>query len=113
MSYPNCEYGYGEMDVYAGLLDLLGLTDIKDIEQQPTKAAITMTSGRLHIGFTQAATMAFSIRIHNMAGRQMLNVTLPAGQTQYEFSLPTLPSGIYAVSLSTTSPAAGSTLIRF
>ncbi len=113
MSYPNCEYGYGEMDVYAGLLDLLGLTDIKDIEQQPTKAAITMTSGRLHVGFTQAATMAFSIRIHNMAGRQMLNVSLPAGQTQYEFSLPTLPSGIYAVSLSTTSPAAGSTLIRF
>ena len=28
LDYPNCEYGYGEVDVYAGLLDILGQTDI-------------------------------------------------------------------------------------
>ena len=34
LDYPNNYYGYGEIDVYAGLLRLLGFTAIPDVSQR-------------------------------------------------------------------------------
>ena len=35
LSYPNNEYGYGEIDAYRGLLDILGINGIEGLSPQP------------------------------------------------------------------------------
>ena len=39
LDYPNNEYGYGEIDVYAGLLDILGLPNLDDIGEPVSVSA--------------------------------------------------------------------------
>ena len=105
LTYPNNEYGYGQVDAYAGLLRLLGLDAIGDIAIEHTRARISATKGTLHITLPTAA--ATPLRIYNLKGQPVVSTTLPAGSQEHTIQLPHLPAGVYAVSI-----AGGSTLIR-
>ena len=112
LSYPNCYYGYGLVDVYAGLLDVLRLSSVNDLSTRPTSARLTLAPGSLSIQLPTAAEQAFIVRIFDISGRSVHTATIPAGTAIARLPLPTLPAGIYAVNLEHTSPAPGSTLIR-
>ena len=112
LSYPNNLYGYGEIDAYKGLLDILGISGIKELSHhQPQGVRITARNGQLHLHFAQKPTAPLLVSIYATSGtlvhRQWLN---PAAQ-DVTLPLPIKVPGIYAVQL-TSQNITGSQLIR-
>ena len=107
LTYPNNSYGYGEVDVYAGLLDILGFTSIRDIPRQHTAARITVSGSQLHIVLPEAATASTSLRIYDLSGHPVFHTVLMRGSDTYTLDLPTLKPAVYAVCVGNAS-----TLVR-
>lgn len=112
LSYPNNEYGYGQIDVYGGLLYLLGIDKIESVSTSHTPARVTIQDGSLAIRLSEPSAAAFTLRIYGLNGRLCHRATLPAGHTSYNIPLPALSAGIYAVQLSGSPLVQGSTLVR-
>jgi subtilisin family serine protease len=112
LTYPNQQYGYGEIDVYRGLLYILGLDRVETISQQHTAARIAVSGGELVITLPEPLAVSARLRLFTVGGRLQRDVRLPAGQSVYRLSLTTLPSGLYALQLDGPSVIKGSTLIR-
>jgi hypothetical protein len=108
LTYPNNRYGWGEIDVYAGLLYLLGADQIEGVSTRHTKARIACADGRLTIDLGQGQPAPVGLRLFSLKGVQLLQAQLPAGQARHSLSLPALSPGIYVVQFS----EGGSTLIR-
>jgi hypothetical protein len=113
LPWPNNEYGYGEIDVYRGLLYILGIDHIEEtISQQHTAARIAVSGGELVITLPEPLTASARLRLFTVGGRLQHDVRIPAGQSVYRLSLSTLPSGLYVLQLDGPSAIKGSTLIR-
>ena len=112
LSYPNNSYGYGEIDVYAGLLDILGINTIREVSRQQSAARVGVTDGQLVVSLPSEATSHLRLRIYTTSGRLVADRQLPAHQTIYTIRLPHLPTGIYAAQLDGPSALRGSTLVR-
>ena len=99
----NVYYGWGEIDAYAGLLDILGLTGIKDISKhQPAGLKFRLEGHTLHIdGIDSPET----ITVFDLSGRPVFRTETSSDGI---LTLPQLPAGVYAVQVSHR----GSTLIR-
>jgi len=110
--YPNNRYGYGEIDVYRGLLYILGLPDkIENLSaHQPSSLRFQLHGRRLtvfHADTSIPLTEPAILTVYATDGRQMASITA------HTIDLSHLPSGIYAVQVSTGSKeTTGSTLIR-
>ena len=97
----NNYYGYGEIDAYAGLLDILQLTDIPEISHhQPAGLTFRVEGRTLYIDGLDGEA---PITLFDLSGRPVLQ-TVTSGTLQ----LPHLAAGVYAVQLGQL----GSTLIR-
>ena len=97
----NNYYGYGEIDAYAGLLDILKLTDIPELSHhQPAGLTFRVEGHTLYIDGLDGEA---PITLFDLSGRPVLQ-TVTSGTLQ----LPNLAAGVYAVQLSQL----GSTLIR-
>ena len=108
LTYPNNRYGYGEIDAYRGLLDVLGITGIKEISQTQAKdVSIWAEGGQLHLLFDQLPEAPFSFTIYSTNGAVKYQTTLPVTQTHTTLPLPALSRGVYVV-----QTANGSVLIR-
>lgn len=118
LSYPNNEYGYGQIDVYRGLLYILGIDGIEGLSQHQPKAVsiLPIGQGQLQLRFEGnegLSTPSFSIRIFNTSGQLVSTQSLTGGQEEYTIDLSSLPRGVYAVQVNTGLPATtGSTLVR-
>ena len=115
MTYPNNEYGYGEIDVYRGLLDILGVTAIKGVStSQPQKACILPLDGhRIRIVFNETPLRPFRLRIYNTGGSLLDDITLIGGEREYVVELSAAHKGIIVVQVNTGDAATtGSTLLR-
>lgn len=114
LTYPNNAYGRGAIDVYAGLLDLLGLTGVKGLSgHQPAGARIGVdTEGVLTIRLDAPASHPFTVQVFSVSGAKLLSATMPAGLTAYRVSLAGLPRGVYAVQLNGEKSIKGSSLVR-
>jgi hypothetical protein len=109
LDYPNNKYGYGEIDAYAGLLDILGVTAIKEVSRhEPHDATIWAQDGQLHIVFAKNPPKPITLTIYSTAGACVYQTSVSANQQNVSIPLPTLGKGIYAVQLGNL----GSTLIR-
>lgn len=114
-SYPNNWEGYGEIDVYRGLLDVLSLTGIDGIAtHQPRQARFALSDeGLLTIAFSTPPTHQVRVAVFASSGVKMLTASIAGGSEQAQINLGHLPKGIYVVQLSTEEAALhGSTLIR-
>ena len=97
----NNYYGYGEIDAYAGLLDILQLTDIPELSHhQPAGLTFRVEGHTLYIDGLDGEA---PITLFDLSGRPVLQ-TVTSGTLQ----LPNLAAGVYAVQLGQQ----GSTLIR-
>ena len=114
LDYPNNLYGYGDIDAYRGLLDILGFTGIKAISQhQPKEVQIAAVDGRLEIAFSATPTTPIIIYIYSTDGRLQYQTTLKHPSPTVTLPLPQLTHGIYAVQLTCKEKAlTGSELIR-
>ena len=118
LSYPNNEYGYGQIDVYRGLLYILGIDGIEGLSQHQPKAVsiVPIGQGQLQLRFEGnegLSTPSFSIRIFNTSGQLVSTQSLTGGQEEYTIDLSSLPRGVYAVQVNTGQPTTtGSTLVR-
>ena len=109
MDYPNNKYGYGEIDAYRGLLDILGITAIKEISQhEPHDARIWASNDLLHIVFDKVPTRPISVTIYTTGGTRVYQSSINTKQSDVTLPLPTLSKGIYVVQLGEM----GSSLIR-
>ena len=109
LSYPNNKYGYGEIDAYRGLLDILGVTAIREISQhEPSDARIWASDGLLHIVFDNVPTTPVAVTIYTTGGSVVDRSPINTNDNHVILPLPTLGKGIYVVQIGTS----GSALIR-
>ena len=99
LTYPDNQYGYGDIDAYRGLLDVLGIeTSIPELPTQQIQ--VTLQGHTLHI----EGNPDTPVTLYDLSGHLMLNTQALGGVVQ----LPQLPAGVYVVKIGTV----GSTLIR-
>jgi hypothetical protein len=55
---------------------------------------------------------AINLMLFNVVGQQLQTITLPAGQTQQELNLVSLPSGIYLLRATTNTGTTTHQIIR-
>ncbi len=109
LDYPNNTYGYGQIDVYRGLLYVLSLPSaIPSLSQhQPQQARFHLSGRHLSVALAVAPQQPPTLCVYNLQGQPV------ASDTGTAIDLSTLPAGVYAVQLNTHDKSTtGSTLIR-
>ena len=112
LPHPNNYYGYGEIDVYRGLLYLLGMDRIEDVSIRPTEARISLDGNRLAIDCGTPLPSPSRLRLFSLSGKLVYDAKLPAGRSLHTLLLPRLPSAVYAVQIDGAATVRGSQLIR-
>lgn len=82
LSYPNNYYGYGEIDAYHGMLEILGLTGISNISTTPLTTATVRPdgSGNIIISLDSAhkGSAADIVTVYDTTGRIVRRTTISA-----------------------------------
>ncbi len=115
LSYPNNYYGYGEIDAYRGLLDILGFSSIPSVSQHQLQGVSITTDAnrRLHLRFAYCPDRPVRISIYGTNGTLCHQETVMADQPEIVMPLPMMASGIYVIQLSGDSSLTGSQLVTF
>ena len=107
---PNNQYGYGEIDAYKGLLEILNLTAIEGLSTTHlSQATVRPTADGTAISVTlnSATTSPVTCRLYTAAGTVIKSVTIPPHSTSYRIETDG-HKGIIAVQVGNL----GSTLVR-
>ena len=116
MIYPNNAYGYGEIDVYQGLLDVLGLNGIKGVSVNLLEdIRITPVSDGLQLMFDRLLPATLTVKIFRLDGSLVSKTCLPAPKTQViTLNVPLQQGNVYVVQIdSQDCRVDGSRLIRY
>ena len=113
----NIRCGYGLIDAYAGLLEILGIhSAIEDISTCRPTAVTVMPgeSGTVNLTFDNAPTQSFTVNVYTVAGMLVASEQVtPAGSNRYTINT-SATDGIHVVQITSTEPGVtGSELIRF
>jgi len=112
---PDNYIGYGEIDAYRGLLDILGVSGISGISSSaPSGVEIALHGGSsLSFSFASVPDGQAQVRIYSAGGALCGSYVLPAGQQRPVLDIGALRAGVYVVQVSSGSPEnTGSVLIR-
>lgn len=115
LGYPNEVYGYGEIDAYRGLLEVLSLSGVEGISlHQPSGVLVTPMDGGLRLVFDRVVTEPVMVRVYNLSGACIQTCQLMMVAPEVFVPLSSTHSGIYAVQVETSDRSLeGSTLVRF
>ena len=115
LTYPNNLYGYGEIDAYKGLLDILGITGIQELSnQQPQGVRIAARNGQLHLLFAKQPSGPILLSIYATSGALLHRQWFTPTAQEMTLPMPIKSNGIYAVQLTgKDQTVTGSQLIRF
>jgi hypothetical protein len=113
LSYPNNIYGYGEIDVYRGLLDILGMTSVGSISKQRADGVqVWPVAGGLRLSFTQSPSGPVALSVYDLNGICRHSVILDRVPAEGQIvCLPPMAAGIYAVQIDADGRK-GSVLIK-
>ncbi len=115
LSYPNNLYGYGQIDVYGGLLHILGIDSIKGISRSQPKGVSLSVVGKyaVNVAFDAPLLQNAEVKIYSAAGQILKAVPVPAGSAGAVIPLPHIAGGIYVVQINGgTDSTTGSVLLR-
>ncbi|MBR1400287.1 MAG: S8 family peptidase [Prevotella sp.] len=115
LSYPNNYYGYGEIDAYRGLLEVLQLSGIPEISHHNPQQLKVLSMGDgmwlLHTG--EAYHSSLRITVYDMQGVSQRAEVTNRGNGELILNIRHLPRGVYAVQLNASSRRlSGSFLVR-
>ena len=106
LSYPNKQWGWGKIDVYKGLLDILGIpTSTENVFEEAPQEAVSVyasgTKGSFHVRWAEVPG-SFSIHVHDASGRHLYGekVDSPAS-VDYAVSLGNVQPGVYFIRIDT------------
>ena len=102
LSYPNNTYGYGEIDVYAGLVEALKrtTTGLENISvHKPESLTYRLVDGHLSLTFFSATVKPLTINIYSTSGALVASAVIPSGSDTYSIGLSSLAHGIYAIQI--------------
>ena len=112
---PNNTYGYGLVDAYAGILNILGLpTAIADISQhQPSALTIRPADEGISLSFDKVPSQPFTVRVYSLSGNLLGEQAIrPTASTDYLLPISNAP-GICVVQVNSPEQGVtGSELIR-
>ena len=115
MEYPNNEYGYGQIDVYRGLLYILGIDGISDISShQPEKVAFSIVAPQtFRLLFAEPLSRSAVVRVYDTSGQLLHTAAVEPGARESDVTLPDGVRGVVVVQVDGGSAATtGSTLLR-
>jgi len=113
---PNNYEGYGEIDVYKGLVEVLriqasGLDEISG--NQPAGVRFSLSGDVLKMSFARPLSHPAAVSVYALNGTLLFHQTVEAGLDAASLSLSPLPSAVYAIQLRSEEPGiTGSTLVR-
>ncbi len=116
LTYPNNYYGYGEIDVYAGLVEVLkikasGLSSLP--VSHPENVSIALNGNLLSLQWAELSQTSSTLYLYAVNGNMVDKVHIPSGLLSFDLSLGHLPQGVYAIHLVSASPGcSGSEIIR-
>lgn len=107
--WPNNECGYGEIDAYAGLLEILGLTSIPELSTRQLQrvSVVSAVNGQIVLSTEEAPAQSLVCRAYAVSGQLLAEGRLQAGEQKITLQLPAY-TGVVAVQVE----GMGSTLIR-
>lgn len=114
LSYPNNIYGFGEIDAYRGLLDILGIDRIEGLSlYQPAALHIYPSGSGLRLVTDTPVSETIHLKLFNLSGACIFQTSLRLNGTETYLPLPPHPAAIYAVQTNAPTPSLrGSQLIR-
>ena len=114
LTYPNNHYGYGEIDAYRGLLDILGLSKVEGISlHQPQQVQIRPVGRGLRLLFDDVLQAPVIIRLYDLSGVCIYSERLDINGTEMTIDLPSVQEDVYAVQIETRDKTIrGSCLVR-
>ncbi len=114
IDYPNNDYGYGLIDGYRGLLDILGLTKIEHVGlSEPLNLQVIPKEDGLHFLFHEKTEQPVKVRLYALTGALLDERQLMPINTEVVMSLPSALKGVILVQTdSQTRSLTGSRLVR-
>jgi subtilisin family serine protease len=114
LSYPNTIYGYGEIDAYRGLLDILGVDQIDGLSlHQPAALRIWPSDNGLRLTTDTPISETIRIKLYSLSGACIHDTSIRIEGTEAYLPLPPYPAGVYAVQMNASSrQLSGSQLVR-
>lgn len=114
LTYPNNEYGYGEIDAYRGLLDILGFDKIEGISlQQPSLLRISQKDGQLRLLFDQQPSSELRLRVYSVSGTLCYEGVVQPRTSEMLVSMPFTLKGLYVIQIDSLSKEfSGSQIVR-
>lgn len=110
---PNNDWGYGEIDVYRGLLAALQLDGISEISQyQPKCAKMGVEGEQVVVRLDAPAASLLMVSVYNTAGIKLKTEKMSVGQQECRIDLSGLPSAVYVVQVAGNQNVQGSSLVR-
>lgn len=113
LEYPNNAYGYGEINAYAGLLEILGLNaSIPSISStQPKDVTFRVKGNSIEICIDRHDNSEYDVRVYSTNGT--LVRSLKSKEAKVTVDMGAVAKGVYAVQLDTCNKdTSGSTLVR-
>lgn len=114
LPHPNNEYGYGEIDVYRGMLDVLGQNGIAEEYRQTTALGIEIDALGRSLSLISASPVAhsFKVKLVSLEGKSVLQRQLKGGNDRYAVDVSRLPRGVFVLLIEGDAEVKGSQLIR-
>ena len=98
LDYPNCQYGYGEIDAYNGLLHILGAARIEGVSHhQPQLLRINASDGLLQLTCDTPPTAPLHVSIYSLGGTLVHDATIHTPLASCQIPLTSCRPGLYIV----------------
>lgn len=116
LPYPNNYYGFGQIDVYRGLLYILGIDGIDEISNYQAEKVEYHINGRsgFTVEFPEQLKCEATVKLYTTSGQLLKSYVVGVGESRADIVLPDGVKGVVAVQVNGDSKeTTGSTLLRF